>query len=183
VLRLPNHFLERQCKSGTRHSACRSQRLDRQRASTFSCMNLSASRICGSKMGAEQAVVACSRSRRDVSTQTLYDICQAVDDQIRAARRLCHLRRKHIHSDAQCLSLRLIVLHQDERGSKRLSGFTLVAPNLNQPRMSVVGAPPPPLFRRAFEVGAGIREVIACFSNMGPSSIKPGSASTPVRIN
>ncbi|HTF65868.1 MAG TPA: hypothetical protein VK638_24575, partial [Edaphobacter sp.] len=84
--------------------------------------------------------VAGFRSRRDVSTQTLYEqeICQAVDNQIRAGRRLCHLRRKHIRSGAQCQSLRLIVLHQCERGSKRLSGFTLVAPNLNQPRMIVV---------------------------------------------
>src|SRR5229473_449822 len=29
-------------------------------------------------------------------------------------------------------------------GSKRVSGFTLVAPNLNHPEMIVVGAPPPP---------------------------------------
>jgi hypothetical protein len=48
-------------------------------------------------------------TRRDVSTQTLYEqeICQAVDNQIRPGRRLCHLRRKHIHSGAQCQSLRL----------------------------------------------------------------------------
>jgi hypothetical protein len=119
--------------------------------------------------GAQQAVVAGFRSRRDVSTQTLYEqeICQAVDNRIRPGRRLCHLRRQHIHSGAQCQSLRLIVIHQYERGSKRLSGFTLVAPNLNQPRMIVVCAFPPPLFRRGVEVGAGIREGFACFSNMG----------------
>src|ERR1700680_1771787 len=29
-------------------------------------------------------------------------------------------------------------------GSKRVSGLTLVAPNLNHPEMIVVGAPPPP---------------------------------------
>jgi hypothetical protein len=29
-------------------------------------------------------------------------------------------------------------------GSKRVRGFTLVAPNLNYPEMIVVGAPPPP---------------------------------------
>src|ERR1700730_14046152 len=29
-------------------------------------------------------------------------------------------------------------------GSRRISGFTLVAPNLNHPEMIVVGAPPPP---------------------------------------
>src|SRR5882724_2595281 len=29
-------------------------------------------------------------------------------------------------------------------GSKRVRGFTLVAPNLNHPEMIVVGAPPPP---------------------------------------
>src|SRR5580704_5254720 len=29
-------------------------------------------------------------------------------------------------------------------GSKRVSGFKLVAPNLNHPEMIVVGAPPPP---------------------------------------
>jgi hypothetical protein len=162
---------------------CRSQRLDRQRASTFSCMNLSASRICGSKMSAEQAVVACSRSRRDVSTQTLYDICQAVDDQIRAARRLCHLRRKHLHCGAQCLSLRLIVLHQDERGSKRLSGFTLVAPNLNQSRMIVVGAPPATTLPARFRGWCGNKGSNRVFLKHGQRVDKPGSASTPVRIN
>jgi len=81
-------------------------------------------------------------------------------------------------------------------GSKHVRGFTLVAPNLNNPEMIVVGAPPPPysitwlpffgatshkprvrvrgLSRSVVDPGGGIREDQFCLVLRGGGFFNPG---------
>jgi hypothetical protein len=69
--RLLNQFLETHCKSGTRHSRCRSQRFDSPESVDVLVHGFKSHTTLRIDNGSQQAVVAGCRSRSDVGTQTL----------------------------------------------------------------------------------------------------------------